>query len=134
VASVGLDDLVSSLIFDPNRRFLIAVTYSGEVHELDLGGRPEDWTTFVQMDGEPVADRELHEGAWRIAARVYDWPRALAEMEAAMAAGLSVSPVEVARYRLAGGDRAGALAAIGAVDGDDGVGAVWRGALGSQLQ
>jgi WD40 repeat protein len=134
VASVGLDDLVSSLIFDPNRRFLLAVTYSGEVHELDLGGRPEDWTTFVQMDGEPVADRELHEGAWRIAARVYDWPRALAEMEAAMAAGLSVSPVEVARYRLAGGDRAGALAAIGAVDGDDGVGAVWRGALGSQLQ
>jgi WD40 repeat protein/tRNA A-37 threonylcarbamoyl transferase component Bud32 len=132
VASVGLDDLVSGLVFDADRRFLLAVTYSGEIHELNLGGRSMDWMVTVRVDGEPVDESALHAGAWRRAATAYNWPRAVAELEAAIAAGLSVSPITLARHRFAAGDRSGALAALGTGGADDGLTGVWRGALEAQ--
>lgn len=134
VASVGLDDLVSGLVFDRDRRLLLATTYSGEIHEVDLGGRPSDWVAFVEAGSEPIPAQELHAGAWRRAAKAYDWPRALAALERAISAGLSVSPVTLARHRLVVGDRAGALKALETVETDDGLATVWRGALEAQLR
>jgi len=130
VASVGLDDLVSGLLFDPDRRVLLAVSYSGELHELDLGGRPRNWTNYQRINGEPEDEAVLHTTAWRRAAATYDWVRAAAELDLAIAAGQSVSGVERARYKLAAGDLLGAREALAAGGEAEGLSGVWRGALG----
>ncbi|MBD90632.1 MAG: hypothetical protein CL940_09860 [Deltaproteobacteria bacterium] len=132
VASVDLADLVVDCLFSPDRREILGVNWSGQLYDLDLTGAPARWGTQRRSTDLEVDERELSLQAWRRAATNYDWPAALKFLERAIQEGHEASGLTLARYRMAGGDRAGALAALSKGPDSDTMTAIWRSALTAQ--
>ncbi len=130
-AADALSSAIQDLVFVPGSRTILGIGGDpGTVVEVDLDRavRLEASALTIVPGAEPRSLDWLATAA-RSELRG-DWRHAAVALDAAIASGLDVDPVRLARARMGAGDRAGALVALGAEDqAGSGTRAAWRRAL-----